>query len=485
MQPLGRKARLGRGKVEFLYGWGKLISVIVFLIVSAGWGVQPAWADPHAVFFTVVGQQQLFFNVLAALNQAAFVEPAKSTLGLPPGNSREELLQKRSQTGIQPETNIQVTSTKTDLASVLVRPITLEGNDLFTAMLAQQFAIEAKRRNDADRIIRLLCQITSGRENCDDGSTNNENADKAYVRDPVQFQRELFTRGVLGVTQSGTAADAAQRRDTLDPNKTKVPRPLAYDSSIAAWEQQTQGTQDQTDNDAKARVLASIENVFVPNKVDASVYNNINKLDNLDSIDDITGALADFTKLPGDVLDAAISGAERIQAIHDIEVNQGARAQTQIVSTGKNPNNLKELATKIDVPVDGTIAAAHTALQTISGNLVADQQYAVPIEATDSSLAQELVTRHPAVKGTTTQASNTGQVLGETDIHEPNQPPASPIPLSTITENPAEEQGPAHFLHWVTDNQFGRVVNGGACGCHVENALNHFGQAILRKINGQ
>ncbi len=37
--------------------------------------VHPAYADPHAVFYTDRGQEQLFYNVLAALNQADYVEP--------------------------------------------------------------------------------------------------------------------------------------------------------------------------------------------------------------------------------------------------------------------------------------------------------------------------------------------------------------------------------------------------------------------------
>jgi len=34
-----------------------------------------AFADPHAMFFTDRGQEQVFYNVLAALNQADYVEP--------------------------------------------------------------------------------------------------------------------------------------------------------------------------------------------------------------------------------------------------------------------------------------------------------------------------------------------------------------------------------------------------------------------------
>lgn len=34
-----------------------------------------ALADPHAMFYTDKGQQQVFYNILAALNQADYVEP--------------------------------------------------------------------------------------------------------------------------------------------------------------------------------------------------------------------------------------------------------------------------------------------------------------------------------------------------------------------------------------------------------------------------
>lgn len=45
---------------------------------------KPAYADPHAVFYTDRGQAQLFYNVLAALNQADYVEPPQGNEGSPP-----------------------------------------------------------------------------------------------------------------------------------------------------------------------------------------------------------------------------------------------------------------------------------------------------------------------------------------------------------------------------------------------------------------
>lgn len=40
------------------------------------------YADPHAVFYTDKGQEQVFYNVLAALNQADYAEPP--TVPTPP-----------------------------------------------------------------------------------------------------------------------------------------------------------------------------------------------------------------------------------------------------------------------------------------------------------------------------------------------------------------------------------------------------------------
>src|SRR3989344_8087260 len=75
-----------------------------------------AHADPHAVFYTTIGQQQLFFNVLAALDQADYVEPKEL---------REKLLGQRTDTGfLSASTEApSVVATRTDLASILSRSV--------------------------------------------------------------------------------------------------------------------------------------------------------------------------------------------------------------------------------------------------------------------------------------------------------------------------------------------------------------------------
>ncbi len=91
-----------------------------------------ARADPHAVFYTAIGQQQLFYNVLAALDQADYVETQYA---------REQLVEKRAKEEATPPfrdeefplteaTKVgQETTSITDpgIADILTRLITLEG----------------------------------------------------------------------------------------------------------------------------------------------------------------------------------------------------------------------------------------------------------------------------------------------------------------------------------------------------------------------
>ena len=78
--------------MRFSFNWRFLppVTAAAVLVILFGLNTQTAFADPHAVFYTVSGQQQLFFNMLAALDQADYVEPAKPTVGLPSGESREK-----------------------------------------------------------------------------------------------------------------------------------------------------------------------------------------------------------------------------------------------------------------------------------------------------------------------------------------------------------------------------------------------------------
>lgn len=74
-----RRRRLGIFLLGFLAALGVFLNAKV------------VFADPHAIFFTDRGQEQLFYNVLAALNQADFVEPPSGNEGTPPIRSIEQI----------------------------------------------------------------------------------------------------------------------------------------------------------------------------------------------------------------------------------------------------------------------------------------------------------------------------------------------------------------------------------------------------------
>jgi len=204
--------------------------VVISLVLLAG-TTKVALADPHAVFYTAVGQQQLFFNVLAALDQADYVEPADG----PYSYSRETLLNRRAEQGFGREENTTVNSTKSDLSSILTRNITLEGNDLWTAYLSVQFARESSRRNALDELVRLYCMRSFGRIGCSDDPLE-QNPDIAFVSDPIQWKGEVFEEGVLGAALSGTREDQSIRRQRLEDRDKPFVRqqPRAYSRFIAS-----------------------------------------------------------------------------------------------------------------------------------------------------------------------------------------------------------------------------------------------------------
>jgi len=82
-----KKPRLNLGNREYRYAalparefgsrWERFLAFVGLATIVLGLSAFPkiAFADPHAVFYTDRAQEQLFFNVLAALNQADYVEP--------------------------------------------------------------------------------------------------------------------------------------------------------------------------------------------------------------------------------------------------------------------------------------------------------------------------------------------------------------------------------------------------------------------------
>lgn len=201
--------------------WASWLSFLLLcLAVGEGFlfAIRPVQADPHAVFYTAIGQRQLFFNFLAALDQADYVEPATGTF------SRDTLQQKRNaaleaealaegRTVSLVEDSVSA-ATKTNLSGVVVRPITLEGNDLFTQMTAKDRAVETKRRAGiADLLTRVFCPQALGRDNCSDSLDALARRSQAYVTDPLKWWSAPYLDGFVANLLSGTPQHSQRQKE--------------------------------------------------------------------------------------------------------------------------------------------------------------------------------------------------------------------------------------------------------------------------------
>lgn len=238
-------------------------------------GTRPAQADPHAVFYTSIGQQQLFFNMLAALDQADYVEPAVNTLGTPSGQSRQELLENRQNTPFgSPLPDPRLSATKTQLSSVLTRNITLEGFDLWTAYQLQNRSNDFQKRAAIGELSRLMCQHALAIPFCDISEAANF-AKRAYAIIIDHTTQELLPleRGVLATLLSGSPQDNAIRREILQKHKND-PFSWEYNPAIAsAWQAASGDNQKmQLLNSLFTSTLGS----FIPAQIDPSIYSRLN-----------------------------------------------------------------------------------------------------------------------------------------------------------------------------------------------------------------
>lgn len=289
-----------------------------------------AHADPHAVFYTAIGQQQLFFNVLAALDQADYVEPKSGASGL----SREELLRDRSDTEFgNPSDDNRLTTTRTNLSSVLTRNITLEGYDLWTAYQLQNRANDFQRRIGVSEYARLLCQHALGIPLCntEDFSAYSERAN-AIVTDPVERALLPIERGALAVLLSGSPHDQEIRRQIVASEQNKKdPFSWEYNSAIAAaWEAVSGDTQKQELLDS---MLSDTLTAFVPAQVDPSVYDNIASINPDGTINHtyrLAGTVPAGTVLAQEsrVLEGLDFTAQYISDMYSAIRNQGAALET-------------------------------------------------------------------------------------------------------------------------------------------------------------
>lgn len=212
---------MSRMPMHVLYSFRYAFRASVFAVAIAIFALfsPTAHADPHAVFYTDRAQEQVFFNTLAALNQADFVEPGLAD-GTP--NNRSFLLSRRQneavRNNVQPtvspepfafgqEQNPLITSTRTNLPGVVSRNITLEGDDLWTAYLVHQLALETATRRSTDELARIFCERGLGRAGClqNDGAAQQQ--ETAFVTD----SGEHINQEGLAVTAALSSGDPEEK----------------------------------------------------------------------------------------------------------------------------------------------------------------------------------------------------------------------------------------------------------------------------------
>ncbi len=469
-----------------------LLGCAVLLLAAGFTRYHAVQADPHAVFYTAIGQQQLFFNVLAALDQADYVESKQL---------RDELLKKREATGFLPETKTSPTgTTRSDLANVLSRSVTLEGDDLWTAYLANQFAIEAARRRNTDEVLRIYCERGLGREGCKDDNTHTKDAEelkeKAFVVDPVERSAQGALNGLEGTIGSSTdttSEDQKTRREITDPNN-KDPKAYPFDPYVAQLEKES--TNNSLAKKALDRLRAGTRAAFAPNTINPTAYNELKPNNQQEAtlprdpdespevyitryMENVGGLLA----VSNQFQESAQRGIVAVQAGQDAAESEGALADTVLPPNTDKQGYIKDLTPQIDVPAYAKAGTTKEAINTLA-NTEQNLAYA-PSQAESVIGTQELVERGAANPAPAQPAANGQAVLGTVDIDPEFDPTHNQNLTKQLTPgtNPAgfhHEQGAAHLL-----KALGYQADRGGCGCSVNAAANDFGQAIIRRINGK
>lgn len=496
-----------------------LLTSLLLALFAMAWPFKPALADPHATFYTAIGQQQLFFNVLAALDQAEYVEtPAK----------RQVLVQNRAtgEPSQKAENNPVITKTNTNLSSILTRTITLEGNDLWTAYLAHQFALEAARRENTDEVLRIYCERGLGRPGCKDTEETNqklkeEERKKAFIVDPVGYVKDAVLGGATSALSSNLSpgsADQVDRRDAIKNDQGNT-NPPPFDSYLAELKEQTKD--DPEAQRTVDRLIALAENAFIPDRIEPDLLSDINFENGkftlaikppsnrsrgvayADSgqkfINTYTSKLAAFIGAPGDILATATRGANEVQTFAEAKEDRGALADSELYpkaeASGGSASTtvIKTVEGRLTVPAHAKTAATETALDTL-GTTEQNLQHA-PADAEFLPGQQELVERGGQTTGaqavlgintSTNSASpanqNVGRVLHAVTSNEDagdHDAQTKRLSADTIAAGFHHEHGAGLLLEAI-----GYKGNRGGCGCSDEGVANDYGQVIIKKING-
>lgn len=464
---------------------GVLLLVLVF--------PRPARADPHAVFYTAIGQQQLFFNVLAALNQADFVEPATNTTGTSSGVSREEILQKRTEQGFAEESAPVVTSTETQLGSILTRGITLEGNDLWTAYIAYQNAIEADRRRNLVELLEFFCNIAIGVDECSEEESEDSpqvlaaRKERSFVVDPIKEQQEIDNTADAALLPAiAFTFDQQQRIALIDQASLEHNNFRPYNKNAAQLAQRS-------GNNAKAQGVLSrwINSAvhFSTGGINPVVLDNITSTGDIAVPDDataqdLTNKLSAFLGAGNQILASHIATQEQKQYIDNTKTVNGINTLTRPVPEGGN-GIITDVNEQLAVPVAARLAQVDTTIQAVSDAEV--NRYAVETEQNIQGDTEftERSSGSGSVEGLTTRdGTQEGEVLGTVAAATtggtggiPNQEDVGPERPPTDLIDVAE--GPTSFTREPIIEQLLNLLAGGrtsgGCGCSLDDVINGYG----------
>ncbi len=308
-----------------------------------------AYADPHAVFYTDRAQEQLFYNTLAALNQADFVEPGRAN-NTP--YTREFLAARRAAVipFVSPnvpfvqETNPLLTSTHTDLPGVVSRSITLEGNDLWTAYLVSQLAVETSQRRSESKLSRILCQAAFGNPGCSQDAGSDQLEENAFVTTPVNQDGEVQI-AKDAILASGSAEEKlihqmiqkARPADiTANPALFKIPRP---NSPILSSLRETITLSNNTEAldflDSVASSAGSSNQGLDPGMFNGVTFDErgVPKIDEEASADEYIGKLRSLANLPSALSAIGNAGAEQQRQFQYYKQNPTVVADSVLRST--------------------------------------------------------------------------------------------------------------------------------------------------------
>lgn len=445
--PLSRGAQ---GKIS-KHSWRGLLAILLVSIatVTGTFGTaRTARADPHAVFYTAIGQQQLFFNVLAALDQADYVETQYDRQILRDRRAATGLLRPftEDQQAIVEQTRVgpeDISPSEPGVSALLSRLITLEGYDLYTDFLVRTLGADFQRRNAASELAEVLCDFALGWEKCEPidlkpGSLDPERFEelikkrmRATVVRPQQYWADATTRGALAALASGTYEDAAIREEIrYSPEKNKLP--YAYSPDIHQWRTDVAGRADKGAHERLLeRLLLGEARSFVPGNF-AYPYEDltVNALGDYVVSNYPDGRPADMKRIAAAMEKAgaasrtagtiALAATERVKDQLEMTQAEGARADGELAwETGVSGSGIGELTSLVEVPAALREGELHE-MANILAQIDTSQEFSA-LRGVDEPGGTELVARGN-VRGVQTTADDgatrdgQGEVAGVLDL---------------------------------------------------------------------